>query len=413
MNQLSSRKFELHIENILDQQSPLKELGEIASSEILLYEFCCRSALLLTRTARVAVRALDFLFSSLLVLFSFSSHIDFQPLLYQLRHLAADLFEFIGVILCSISLLPFNRDSSPNILHAQVWIEQTADYISGDDILIEASRQIVADAQRNLALLTKAKEFIELDSLDNDNWRQLELQISHDLSQIDLLDHRRIARPQLTLETHSINKKLQELYEILSSQMGDYIIPLLEWKLQRMNLEVVIEPRPPSLDYFETLLTETQNQVNQLHAIHDSENQIKDALEDLQKEFNAALEHHISTGHPSNTWRQIVEHYYSDIRNRLTQIEKNYNYEDVNELPIDILDKIQDCHAQLQEKRNSFPKPEPMDRQTALDILKLKDGADASEITAAYQSLRQRHHPDRGGSLEDYRAIFEAYQVLK
>lgn len=49
---------------------------------------------------------------------------------------------------------------------------------------------------------------------------------------------------------------------------------------------------------------------------------------------------------------------------------------------------------------------------TLYDVLGLPAVATDAEIKRAYRLLAKKHHPDRGGDVEQYRAVTEAYAVL-
>ena len=48
----------------------------------------------------------------------------------------------------------------------------------------------------------------------------------------------------------------------------------------------------------------------------------------------------------------------------------------------------------------------------ALDVLGLKRGASQDAIKKSYRRLVKQHHPDLGGSANEFRKINEAYQRL-
>ncbi len=48
----------------------------------------------------------------------------------------------------------------------------------------------------------------------------------------------------------------------------------------------------------------------------------------------------------------------------------------------------------------------------ALDVLGLKRGASQDAIKKSYRRLVKNHHPDIGGSADEFRRINEAYQLL-
>ena len=48
----------------------------------------------------------------------------------------------------------------------------------------------------------------------------------------------------------------------------------------------------------------------------------------------------------------------------------------------------------------------------AFNILGLKLGASQELIKKAYRQLVKQHHPDLGGSAEEFRKINDAYQLL-
>ncbi|WP_224096551.1 DnaJ domain-containing protein [Pseudoxanthomonas sp. X-1] len=52
----------------------------------------------------------------------------------------------------------------------------------------------------------------------------------------------------------------------------------------------------------------------------------------------------------------------------------------------------------------------PADVRTWWQVLDVFPEASASDIRAQYQRLRARHHPDRGGKPEDFRAVQTAYE---
>ena len=55
-----------------------------------------------------------------------------------------------------------------------------------------------------------------------------------------------------------------------------------------------------------------------------------------------------------------------------------------------------------------------VDEQTkALRVLKLKADASQYDITRSYRELASRHHPDKGGDMEAFIHIRQAYELLR
>lgn len=54
----------------------------------------------------------------------------------------------------------------------------------------------------------------------------------------------------------------------------------------------------------------------------------------------------------------------------------------------------------------------PLDRRTALAVLRLPPSADAAAIKRAYRGLVRDHHPDVGGDASTFQELQEAYEAL-
>lgn len=48
----------------------------------------------------------------------------------------------------------------------------------------------------------------------------------------------------------------------------------------------------------------------------------------------------------------------------------------------------------------------------ALFVLGLKSGASARKLKSAYRKLARKHHPDKGGSAEEFKIVKGAYDYL-
>ncbi len=60
--------------------------------------------------------------------------------------------------------------------------------------------------------------------------------------------------------------------------------------------------------------------------------------------------------------------------------------------------RAEEAEAEARRKREASPSGGPMSRQTALEILELKEGATNAEIEKAFKRLMSAVHPDKGGS---------------
>jgi len=60
------------------------------------------------------------------------------------------------------------------------------------------------------------------------------------------------------------------------------------------------------------------------------------------------------------------------------------------------------------------PKPSPLNTtsQSLYDVLEIEANCLDTDIRKAYRKLASKHHPDKGGTAEDFQRIKEAYEIL-
>jgi hypothetical protein len=118
----------------------------------------------------------------------------------------------IGVVVCSILLLPSDRKNSCSILNAQAWIEKKAEWISGESLPVDS---MIASANEKKMLLLQARNIIGINQKESDQWVDIAIDFDQILKDIDVSQHRRIARndkPKSSQE--NLDKKLSELAAI-------------------------------------------------------------------------------------------------------------------------------------------------------------------------------------------------------
>lgn len=450
----SYNNFEWFFKSKLNDQSPSIEkvafpINSKNNLEILVNEIFCRAILLITRSGKCFYRATLCVVSPLSSLNIgqqlASPHLAWKDFCKEVRYLGAESFEIIGVVVCSILLLPFNRQNSNCLTNAQIWVEKTAEWISGERADIDYTKGILDSAKTKKELLLQARNVIGVSQEEIDVWVNIAIDFDDIVSRINTLKNRRIARdykPAYLLR-EKLNEKLTNLESLISDRIITVAIPKQQQVLFRLKKlhsfskqhseasESSPIPSQLNLNDFQTLSIEITKTIEDLHLVDDPENIIKNKLNGLKKcfheIFSQALDD-VKTGRVSLPrsglvgWYQLFHQHFFHAYEKLREIEYIYSYRNVTEsneafsesfVP-DLIDQIGQCQKLLENARLTWNAENTtfLDRQKALIILKLTDTASHTDIRKSYIRLSRIHHPDKGGQAHVFNIIKEAYDFL-
>jgi hypothetical protein len=184
------------------------------------------------------------------------------------RHLAADLFEEIGVIVFSIFSLPFRHTDHNICIKAQLFIENTADKISGESDFIK----------KKIKLFEIAENLASLDEEDKINWRANQIALDN------WIHTRRISRNI----SQTISEKLNKLENLFNAKIKETAIKKQEKNLNNLNTLIknlnLTYPlkedfNRQSNSYFEDLTTAIEKKQSFIRKSIDPENKMEKSLD--------------------------------------------------------------------------------------------------------------------------------------
>jgi hypothetical protein len=414
---------------------------------ILFDEISCRSFLLIARSVKtVHALMLGVLspFSWLLREKLVPPNLAWKRFCREVRYLGAESFEFIGVVVCSILLLPFNRQHSHRIINVQIWVERTAEWISGQKII----RETLDSANEKKNLLVQARNVIKISEEEIDKWVDMDIGEIYELT-IDFDSSRRIfLNPYKCEDIFLLKQKANKWFTDLGSIISDRIVTVAIPRQQQIlaclkGLFAFPEYRVPSncdisdplekkLLLFQQITSEIEKTIEQLHEIHDPTHIVKNALENLQKEkkriFTQAEDaafKNIFSIEKRLEWYKVFAPYFFNSVKKLAEIEYIYSYKNIihsNEIfsknfASDLVEQISECQKLLRDEYITWQargvNKIHLDRQGALKILDLIDTATDVDIRKAYKRLSLIHHPDKGGDAQTFNIIKNAYDLIK
>lgn len=424
--------------------------------EILVHEVFCRTILLITRTGKCFYTATICLVSPLYLLAkrqqANSPLLAMKNFYKEVRHLGAETFEIIGVIFCSILLLPFNRTLSNPLIKAQFWIEKTAELISGERTELLFANEIINSANTKLQIITNIMHVasLNLNNYEKDQFRKIERKYLQAFGKLDPLLTRRISRNHIPIwvikqKLADLDKELDQFESIISEKICNSISIEQQAisRLQKLKSALKTQETPSqnhtpihnNLYSLGMLRCEKQKIIQKLHLLYDPENIIKnkyDCLIDLYFETQKQLAKSLQNQMDPDKKSQFINQHCSHIENKLYEIDQVYLFsnvaysnEEISESFATELAKrfIPELNKKLNELENllyssSLPNfynenLDSIDHQQALKILQLKDSANQDEIRKKYLRLSLIHHPDKGGNANVFQIINKAYQVLK
>lgn len=234
--------FERYLKNNLSGGKPVFpeiQLKKIRSGQcdpdlrlgILCNEILNRSLLLTIRFAKMIFSVIACIGSpaSLLTEKVLAPNLAWERFCKQARYFTAESFEFIGVVVCSILLLPFNRNTSPTLVNTQAWIEQKAESISGEKELVDSIQKIIESAKAKKELLLQARRVIGLDQKDKEKWVEKAIDFDIILNDMDISKRRRICRNYEAIPSQEkLDDKLVEIGSIISDRIDTVAIPQLK-----------------------------------------------------------------------------------------------------------------------------------------------------------------------------------------
>lgn len=409
-------------------------------------EIFCRSFLLVDRCARCAYATSLCAYSILCkTVGKTPSSFDYKGYFCQeFRYLAAESFELVGVVACSILLLPFNRNSSSppvrNLLHAQIWIEKTAERISGERKHIDSIQPACSEKET----LFQMKRILGFEKEERESWKQNSSEFNQLAAKIAPSKRRRIARNYLPEPALSSSKeKLQSQLPFFRDFVSDEsrMDAINKQKKRLISLKSLMGDLSPSttiqdsaskdekLKHFNELSSEIEKMIAKLHTIHDPENTVQQALESLGKDLDNAYfgATAFSRYRKASCWATRVEDYYNRfffVYKKFDEIQFMYSYQDIEDpltfQPKDFIDnilkEISACQILFNEKQSWKPEQKltklSLNRQKALAILGLDEEATPETIKKTYKKLALIHHPDKGGSEEIFKILNNAYAFL-
>lgn len=420
---------------------------------ILFDEITCRSVLLIARSAKTVYALMLSILSpcSWLSAEKFTApNLAWRRFCHEVRYLGAESFEFIGVVVCSILLLPFNRQNSHQIINVQIWVERTAEWISGERIQAPFIREILESAEEKKQLLLQARNIIKISAEEIDKW--VEIDCDADLPYKfhcfnSNLSKRRISRDLYKSENivelkRNLNDRFAAHGSLISDRIVTVAIPRQQQTLASLKeLSVseydipsncdISEPLEVKLGLFQQLTTEIEKTIEQLHEIHDPTHVVKNALENLRKEqkqiYSQAKDEafkDLFSVLKRIEWFDVYDRHFFNSNKKLREIEYIYSYKNVthsNEVfsenfASDLLEQIKECQNFLRDEyitwQAGHANKTPLDYQGALKILAILETASQADIRKAYHSLILIHHPDKGGDAQIFNIIKNAYDLL-
>lgn len=447
--------FEDYLKTILNEQKPLPSSSRSLfrknrnNFEILCNEIFCRSVLLSARSAKT-------FFSATICILSPASAILKETLpppalawkrfCKEVRHLGAESFEIIGVVFCSILLLPLNRKTSSLLLNAQVWIEKKAEWISGEETLVYPIQETLNSAKAKKALLLQARNVIEVDKKEIEQWVDKAVDFDKIIERMDVLKDRRICRNYTFIPPREeLDQKLTEIADIISDRIATVAIPKQKKTLTRLMQLYSAQPKDEligsscnasdpleiKLTQFQQLQREIHEALDQLHKMHDPEDALGKEIKSLGQEIEQKLSDcfrdlfsYIRSGANGGLegFLKEIDNYFSFVKKKFYEIDCDYSYKNVTQLdeafPQNFVSglkkQIADCQKLLGDQYLAWNTRGTisLDRQRALKILGLSENPSGIEIGKAYKRLSLIHHPDKGGQAPVFDFIHRAYEFL-
>lgn len=446
--------FEHFLKSNLNDQNPIAfessfsiKKKSINNLEILVNEIFCRSVLLIVRSIKCCYAATLCVLSPFSVLKArerlTTPQLAWKSFCKEIRHLGAESFEIIGVVACSVLLLPFDRQNPHSLINAQIWVENIAELISGERIDISYTRVTIDSAKVKKDLLQQAMIIIKISQEEIGKWVEIAVDFDSIMSRINTLQNRRIARdyePAYLLK-EELNKKLSSLEAIISDKITLIAIPQQQQALiglkrlynPEYELQLTSHSIDPqlSLSVFEQLSSEIKKTIDQLHVIHDPQNVVKSKLDSLKKDFREVFSQVFDDfkrgvrrfpGGGILGWHQLYQQHFYHANKLLREIEYIYSYENITNsdknfsenFVSDLIDQIIQCKKLLEVARLTWiaEKMISLNHKEALKILGLTETANHTDIRKSYLRLSLIHHPDKGGQAHVFNIIKKAYDFL-
>lgn len=412
-------KFECRLQRSLDLQNPTTASNRNRVG-ILASEITFRPILLVCRTGRVVKQILVFVLSIPLHLVSIRHlPIVYQPLFFQFRHLTADLFEYVGVVVFSILLLPFDRNSSPRLLNAQVWIETAAEVISGEYAVAQGIRTLQKKSLEKRNLWVQLRNMLPEPTFDSAEFTDRLGDLNREISRLAFIQQRRISRHYERIENDRFGEySFSDIEELVGADM-DKAIEMQEGHLSILDPTYAFDDihDKSRIEYFGTVSREIQTKIDEFHALHDPNKQVKNALETLQQKVSTVL----NDGSKDVAWKQILLQHYLPVVQKLKIIEHLYSYKGgvkpshmgdyFNQI---LMIVIQDCSSCFQERQAAWErdKLDPLNRDEILNTLQIEEGEDEESIDEAYQRYTKMNQSFEVANPIKFRNFVESYHQL-
>lgn len=446
----SINNFDRFLKSDLNLQNPSEPSASIRRDnlEILVREIFGRVLLLIIRFGKCVSSVISFVASPLSLLHSGKQfnppEIAWKTFCKEIRYLTAESFEAVGVIAFSILLLPFNRQHSSHLMNAQICVEKTAEWISGEKGDIDNIQTTLNSATTMSHLLLQARQITGVSQDEIDKWNDIEKEFYIDIVDVKWrMSHRRIARgySRAYQLKEVLDNKLKDHDSLVSERLAPMVISHQQHILSQLKkLQNTSRPESegfdnstqpsPTLESFRALSLEISKTIDVLHRLHDPESIIKNKLDNLDKcqsEFFNQVYHDairsdiIKLGGLGGLWKSYNLHFINVMKQR-DEIEYIFSYRNVtegddvfsNSFVTDLTEQIDQCQKMFNAARLTWNaiKPGSLDKRQALIILGLTDPASLEEITKSYRKLALIHHPDKGGQAHVFNIIKEAYDFL-
>jgi len=363
----------------------------------------------------------------------------------NVRFLSAELFECIGVVICRALILlsgfigllstDLEKNIAAKLIATQIYIEKGADLISGDYVKTSTIKERIDKATNRKKLLTDVYCCMNTTPEQEESWEDTRFEFDEILHSLKkAIGTRRIARDytSILLDRYPEDQHLKTLEEFITPHLFQVIQKLQNklYLLMQLNnknpSEGVKEPNginelsdhEAKLKYFKNLSTIIQIEIDQLHEHFDPEKKLSQEVDNLWLEiFQRRTLFNIPRFHEH--FSDVIDNIYSIYKLYSFRAEVSFaNDPDPQEAFVNLINsELKSCRKKFQERllswqgHHSVPSTQIF-RPMALSIMGLTSPSTDSQIIKAYRKLAKIHHPDRGGDIEKFKTILNAYNTL-
>lgn len=223
----------------------------------------------------------------------------------EARMLIADTFEYIGVVVCAILLLPFNRNNAYRLTNMQKWIETTAEWISGENIIIDDIGKITDPATKSTSTFAGIARKANLTQQQKESVSRTLMDCNANIWSLNkVADTRRIARNYGSL--NRLKSEIEKDLNTLKTMIPDHQLALaIKEKQQDVDhlkhlsgVPVESESKFASMvittemviKEFNSLVAERRKFIDLLHRRDDPLNEIGNQITNLEQEIAQGLQ---------------------------------------------------------------------------------------------------------------------------